>query len=214
MAIFGVIGTTLPPLALNRHMKHARNSLVKQLDASISAVEKRDHIDYCLVTMDRETGPWICNYLRNRDLPYIAVISDEQLFTPKLRYWYNQATSHIEVPFNRPREIDLAPAILRKSLYSVRNNWLIDQSDYVFVCALRHHSEFKGVGTCVRIQALEEAERQVKAGKLTGVWTWDDKAASMMLHKSHQKQQNRSKRASTTPLLQHVKVFDPDDIPF
>lgn len=197
--VLGILGHTLPPLASSKHMKHARDSLVLTLAEALLAFTRDtdEDISYALVTLDRETGPWICNYLRKMKIPFITVEAEGQLFTNKLRYWRNQALDRIVVPLELAEGNDALmlaatgrwPGAEKKRLpYLIRNQWVIQKSDWIFHCCLPS-SHLTGIRFYLGKKLLEMERHGEKRVKM-----WQDQAVTQLLKDSHDQRKKRQKK--------------------
>lgn len=238
--VLGIIGSTLPPLATSKYMKRARDSLVCSLKECIAEIPE---IDYALVTMDRETGPWICNYLRQEGIPYIAIEAQQQLWTGKLRYWRNQAVDHILVPMD-PDDchgeltvVALAPfglpssttrselakqpkveeVVYRRLGYVLRNQWVINQSDTVFLCCLPAHEQEED-SKSMRFYFKRKLLALTETGKKASYF-WVDRQVAVLLRESHaMRKRNQHKKKYKQTMLAKNQVckqgFNKQDFSF
>lgn len=98
--VLGIIGCHIHDLKfilLNRYKNYCKITLQEQIEATLTV---NGFIDYALITLDREIGPWIANVLTNYKIPYIVVENSEYKANnniAKLNYWKKKALNVINI---------------------------------------------------------------------------------------------------------------------
>jgi hypothetical protein len=142
--VLGVVGGTFPICPT-----WARNNLKVRLHRALrneTGIQIIPKVDYALITLDPEIGPWVCNWLHLEHVPYVVAVPEKMRkpFSTKCQYWLRKAAGIIFVPQDQMPEKKQAPGMMPGDDYQcwmvARNRYVMAKSTSLVICSPRPQS--------------------------------------------------------------------------